>query len=207
MQTYPSDFAEKLRDARAGDQEALITLLRLATPSIRRSISISSQWSSMLDVDDVLQVTFQEAFLGLSRFVSDEPAAFEAWLKMIAKNNVRAAIRSLNSAKRPPPSRRINPADEKSQYSALAAMAALTRTPSRTVAESEAQTAIDDALEQLPKPYAAAIRLYYFDGVIGEELAARLGKSRGAAFMILARAREHLGELIGSQSRFFTDSA
>ncbi|MHC5108319.1 MAG: RNA polymerase sigma factor [Planctomycetota bacterium] len=202
------EFAEKLAESRNGNREALVSLLSTMAPAIRQAVSIAPQWASVFDVDDVVQVTFMEAYLRLGQFVSDTPQAFESWLKMIAKNNVRAGVRALKCAKRPQPSRRIqqNLNDGSSHADVLRQIAALTNTPSRKVASSEARGVLEDALQRLPDQYAAAIRLHYFEGVGGEELGDRLNKSRGAAYMVLARAREHLGEIIGSQSKFFTDT-
>ena len=65
------DSPAKLDGARNDDREALVFLLGTLASGIRRSISIDSQWAPVLDVEDVIQVTFMEAFLRLGQFVSD----------------------------------------------------------------------------------------------------------------------------------------
>ena len=54
--------------------------------------------------------------------------------------------------------------------------------------------------------YEQALRLFELEGLSGEEVAERMGRSHGAVRMMLARARERLAEVLGSDSRFFSSS-
>lgn len=197
-----------LERAVQGDQEALIELLAQLAPAIRRTISISPKWQSVLDADDVLQVTFTEAFLRINQFVGTQTRAMETWLFTIARNNVRAAIRGLQSGKRPhPDQRRRSPdATDGGLDGLIEDLGAATGTPSRICARAEASILIKDALNQLPEDYQAVLRSYYLEGLSSDVIAARMSRSRGAIMMILARARERLAEAMGSPSQFFTDS-
>lgn len=201
-------FEDLLGSARDGDTDAFVELLARAAPDLRRSIFIDAPWRSSLSEDDVVQVTFTEAFLRLDRFVGSNAISFQAWLKKIAQNNIRAAIRGLNSSKRPSPLNRrgLRTGRPDSEADLLVELGVVSATPSRAAARDEMREIMSEAIKKLPPDYAAVINLYYFEGLRGEELALRLRRSRGAASMLLARARDRLAELVGSPSRFFTDS-
>jgi RNA polymerase sigma factor (sigma-70 family) len=77
-------------------------------------------------------------------------------------------------------------------------------TPSLVAARGEAVRCIHDALERLPKDYARVITMYDLQGRSIEELSHELGRSKGAVYMLRARAHEHLRDLLGSESRYFT---
>lgn len=202
------DLDRHLMRARAGDGDALTELLARCAGPLRASIRIDPPWRSHLSEDDVVQVTFTEAFLRFEQFVGANALVFQVWLKKIAQNNIRAAIRAMNSSHRPPPHRRIR--DTRSEVGGegglIDVLGAISNTPSRVAARSEAGKHLDAALRRLPEEYQAVINLYYFEGIRGDELGARLQRSRGAAYMLLTRARDLLAEFMGTPSQFFTDS-
>jgi len=72
-----SDDALLEKAARA-DAEALSTLLKRYGPQVRRELNISEQWRSVLDPDDVMQVTYVEAFLRIDHFTPKGPDSFLA---------------------------------------------------------------------------------------------------------------------------------
>jgi RNA polymerase sigma factor (sigma-70 family) len=206
----PSDGEELalLARARDGDEEALTALLAIQAPMLRKFIRISPKWQSVFEFDDVIQMTFIEVFLRMSQFVGEHPRAFRAWLLTIARNNVRAAIRGLESTKRPHPDRRVtgHRSEDESHARLLHDLGTSTGTPGRMAVRRETATTLTRALELLPVDYAGVIRHYYYDGLSGEELALRMNRSRGAAYMLLARARDRLAEIMGSPSKFFSDT-
>src|SRR5262249_9537311 len=92
-----------------GDANALSELLEREGPPIAAQLHIARQWQSMIDPLDVMQVTYLEAFEQISRFDMNRAASFSAWLRQIAENNLRDAIRGLERQKQPQPSRRLHP--------------------------------------------------------------------------------------------------
>src|SRR5437868_1238158 len=96
---------ELLSRAVRGDLPALNNLLRTHGPRVRAGLNgkLERQWQSVLDLDDVMQVTYLEAFLRIDHFRSGQSAAFLTWLRQIAENNLRDAIKELKREKRPPP--------------------------------------------------------------------------------------------------------
>jgi RNA polymerase sigma factor (sigma-70 family) len=195
--------------ARAGDLDALEQLLALAGAEVRDALRINPKWRSVLDVDDVMQVTYMEVFVRFDQFVGNRIDAFRRWISQIAQNNLRDAIRALECQKRPQPDKRVRIAagHEDSYVSLCEMLGATSTTPSRAVAASEARSSIENALQQMPENYADSLRLFDLEGCTGPEVADRLGCSRVTAYLLRARARDRLRDLLGSASRFLSDPA
>ncbi len=197
-----------LSKATGGDQDALSVLLKRHGPRVARELSISDQYHAVLDTDDVMQVTFVEVFLNIDRFCTQGGGSFPAWLRTIAQNNLRDAIRALESEKRPPPSRRLEPAGEDSSLALLSDLAGVTfSTPSRRASREELKSLLEAAIKDLPADYARAVRLFDLEGCTGPEVATAMQRSAGAVHMLRARARDRLREQLGSSSRFFSNGA
>ena len=86
------------------------------------------------------------------------------------------------------------------------AAAAVTATPSRIAARGEARKILDSALVMLPPDYGTVIHLYDLEGRTASEVAERMGRSEGAVYMVRTRAHERLRAILGSSSRFFSES-
>lgn len=196
-----------LRRAVSGDEEALAALLAEVGPGIRRSLQIARKWQSVVDPDDVMQVTYMEVFMRITRFTAADLPAFTSWVRRIAENNLRDAVRELGRAKRPDPARRVGAVTEASYVALLDQLSGATATPSRVVAGAELTQAVEAALQTLPADYARVIRLADLEGRSGPETASAMSRSHGAVRMLLARAREHLRDALGPPSRFFSTSS
>ena len=190
----------------AGEDEALSQLLERHGLRIRNELSINPKWRSILDPDDVMQVTYLEAFLRIGQFSASGGRAFSVWLRRIAENNLRDAIRELTRDKRPPPQAQ-SPLDDGSYVALVERMGWTTSTPSRATSAREVQGIVEDALRTLPPDYEKVLRLYELEGRSGPEVVEILGRSHGAVKMLLARARDRLHECLGASSKFFSDTA
>ncbi len=204
------DDAALIDSARRGDQGAVSSLLSRHGPPVRQRLNgrIGSHFRGVLDEDDVMQVTYLEAFVRIAAF-SPRPNApgdsFKAWLGQIAENNLRDAIRGLERAKRPDPRRRVRSVTMQESYASLIDVLGVESvTPSREVAVKEAVNAIEDAMTKLPPDYRKVIRLYDLESRDVEDVARELGRSAGAVFMLRARAHDRLKELMGAASKFFS---
>ncbi len=197
---------ELVTRATQGDTAALRALLERYGLPIRNDLKISAKWNGVVDADDVMQVTYLEAFLRIGDFQPTGPDAFRSWLRRIAENNLRDAIKGLERQKRP--HKRVEGLPGAESYTALVDQpAGTTTTPSRRAAAHELQEIVEAALKDLPRDYAEVLRLYELEGRPGREVAAAMGRSSGAVKMLLARARERLRDSLGSGSRFFSDPA
>lgn len=206
----PEDEQRLVGAAILGDEEALVRLLNSFGPVVRDRLKgkISQQWRSSLDEDDVMQVSYLEAFLLIEQFKPRGPGSFIAWLNQVAENNLRDALRGLQAAKRPNPKNRVQVQVERGEDSfiALVEMLGTTEsTPSRAAAKGEHQQLIEHALGSLPPDYERVVRLYDIEGLSACEVAQQLGRSTGAIYMLRARAHERMAKSLGSASRFFTD--
>ncbi len=199
---------ELLASATSRDSAALGTLLERYGPQVREGISIARKWRSVLSVDDVMQVTYLEAFLRIGSFVPTGGCSFLAWIRLIAANNLRDAVKELGRAKRPPPERRIKAPTSEDSFDALIECVGGTKTtPSRGAARDEAHRSLVNAIDGLPEDYQQVVREYDLEGRSAAEVASSMGRSKGAIYMLRARAHDELREALGSASRFFSHGA
>lgn len=203
-----ADSPELIRRAVAGDDNALAALLEHHGPIVERNLRIGREWRSVLEPADVMQVTYLEAFQQIARFDPDRSEPFEAWLRSIAENNLRDAIRGLQRQKRPQPANRIHPVAKCDASNALLAMLGVaTTTPSSLAASKERETRLHALLDALPDDYGRVIHLYDLEGLPIAEVANRLQRSPGAVHMLRARAHDKLRETLGTESSWFTSSS
>ncbi len=198
-----------LRKANAGDADAIAALLKEVGPRVRARIvpKIGTQWAGLIEADDVMQVSYLEAFLQATRITIEDEASFVAWLTRVAENNLRDAVRSFDRAKRPAPRKRVtSPVSEDSYVGLVEVLGVTTTTPSRVAARKEAVSIMDTVLGKLPADYAKVVRLYDLECRPIEEVSRELGRSTGACYMLRARAHDALREAMGTASQFFSIS-
>lgn len=201
-----SDSQEQLlKSALSGDQKSLVALLEQVGPQVRAKIAtkISSTWRTLVDEDDVMQVTYLEAVMRLTSFTGGM-AQFVGWLTRMAENNLIDAIRSLEAGRRPAPSKQIKKSREESSSALLQLLGATMTTPSIVAAKGEAGTLLDQALRTLPPDYEKVLRMYDLEGKEIGQAAKELGRSEGAVFMLRARALDRLRDALGSPANFFS---
>lgn len=201
------DDRELLDQTRAGKTDAFRELLERHGGAVWSHIDsdIGQQWRGSIDADDVMQVTYMEAFLQMRNLAATDAAGFIAWLRRIAKNNLQDAIKELSRKKRPPPGRRIRRgAGDESYVTLVEVLGGDTGTPSRAVAQDEAAAVLRDMLDRLPPDYAKVVQLYDLDGRDISDVCEELGRSAGAIHMLRARAHARLRSMLGEETNFFT---
>lgn len=197
-----------IKRAVKGDSDALSTMLGRHGPAVQAGLQIGKAWQTVLDPSDVMQVTYLEAFLRISTFDPTRVQAFQAWLRQIAQNNLRDAIRGLERQKQPQPKDRIKPGRyEDSLVGLYNLLGTDSATPSRQVGRKEACRLLETCIGALPDRYARVIRMYDLEGRSIKEVADALSKSAGAVHMLRARAHDRLREQLGSSSTFFSSKA
>ncbi len=206
-----ADERETLKRAREGDRDALRCLLEAHGETIARQIraDIGQQWQSVLDADDVMQVTYLEAFLQIGRMTAETTGGFVTWLRRIAENNLRDATKALGRKKRPNPARRVDGggAGENSYVALVELLGATSTTPSRHAARDEASRLIHHILAQVPDDYRTVVQLYDLECQEIGVVASRMGRSPGAVHMLRARAHDRLRALLGADTDFFSNTA
>lgn len=187
--------AALVRKAVDGDHDALSALLTEYGPGIAEQLSthLRTIYRGLLDTEDVMQVTYLEAFLRIGHFVNRGPNAFAVWLTQIARNNLRDAIRELERQKRPPADRRIVTTASDSGAAALLDRVGWTSTtPSRCASNEEMRSHLKSALDRLPPDYGRVLRLYDLEGRKADDVAKLMDRSVGAVHMLRARAIDQL---------------
>ncbi|MFH1418881.1 MAG: RNA polymerase sigma factor [Planctomycetota bacterium] len=191
-----------------GNSDALTALLQEHGSRVRRRLSFDPVWRSLVDTADVMQVTYLEAFLRIGQLEGRTQDAFVAWLTRIAENNLRDAIRELERGKRPSPRRRIHRrTPEASTITLLETLGCTTATASRCAADREAQRLLESAIARLPEAYRQVVRMMDLEDRPVRQVAEALGRSAGAVYMLRSRAHDRLREVLGPESRFFSDCA
>lgn len=195
-----------LERARGGERAALAELLEAVGPRVRTRIDpkISAAIRTLLDTDDVMQVTYMEVVLRLNAFSGGGFNGFIAWVGRLAENNLIDAIRSLEAAKRFDPRKKVSPTSNESPSAFINLLGVNTATPSRLVAMDEGVGVLELALRALPPDYERVVRGYDLAGKHMSEIAADMKRSEGAAYMLRARAHDRLKEILGSDSKFFS---
>lgn len=199
-----NETGELIQRAVAGEEDALARLLAEHGPRIQNSLTIDRKWRSVLDPADVMQVTYLEAFLQIQDFDPHRPEPFLEWLRRIAKNNLRDAIRGLQRQKRPQPAKRIS---EDAQTDLLALLGVVTTTPVRQAVREEREARLEAMLDALPEDYGHVVRLYDLQGLPIADVAGRMQRSPGAVHMLRARAHDRLRAMMGSESAWFTSAS
>jgi len=188
-----------------GDEEALSELLARHGLPIRQGLKIAAKWQGLIEPDDVMQVTYLEAFLRIRQFTPGAPNGFANWLRRIAENNLLDAVKALECDKRGPS--RVHRPTTDSHAALLEQVGGTTTTPSRAAGRREVQQLVEDALRKLPADYEKVLRLCALENKSGEEAATILGRSQGAVRMLLARAKDRLRDVLQCESAYFSDTA
>jgi RNA polymerase sigma factor (sigma-70 family) len=177
-------------------EEELVTLLERHGPAVERGIVIPPELRSVLTTEDVMQEAGLRAARVGERFPRDE-AQFRSWLAAVARNACRDLIRSFKAEKRGAGMNRVDNASRgESVFGGSAG------TPSGLVRRADRDRHLWKAADSLPDPYrSAAIAL--LEDATPREVAARLGESMPATYVIIRRAKELLAKALGGQPRDF----
>ncbi len=192
---------EIIKRAVGGDHAALTELFRLHAPPVRRWVAprIPRRWRSLFSANDVMQQTYADAFRGIGGFAGTQQSSFAAWLHRLARCNLRDAIRGLEAEKRTP-KRHGTGGPFVTLWDELTGSGT---TPSQHGMREEQKAALNRAIAQLSKIYRDVVRMCDLEGKSAREVAEALGRSPGAIYMLRARARDQLREILGSSSDFF----
>ncbi len=170
------DDASLVEAYRAGDESAAGVLVRRYSAGMARFVYGLGAPSS--DVDDVLQEAFFRAFRGIDSFRGD--SSFRGWLFRIAANAARDLHRR---GRRRGVVLSIDDQDIPDQADPLGEAEA-----------SEAESALNAALEQLPPKQRDVFLLRAQQGLPYEEIAESLGTTPGAARVHYHHAVKRLKE-------------
>lgn len=194
-----------IRRATTGDDEATAHLLFEHYGDLAHLVKMEMpDWMRRhVDVDDILQDTFSQAFRDIQHSEARTEEHLVAWLKKIATNRLKDWRRRLEAQKRPPERRSVRLMSD----SALAQIKELTdetETPSHIAAVNERGHALQVSIARLPDDQQQAVRLYSLEQRGLEEVAEVMGRSPDSVRGLLHRAKKALREHLGKSSMWFS---
>ncbi|MGJ5206532.1 RNA polymerase sigma factor [Bradyrhizobium sp. HKCCYLR20261] len=173
MSAMPITDETTFEAARLGDRDAMVRLLTLTQPDIRRYARASCRSSA--DSEDAAQ----QALWLLSRHVGRirAAAALSSWLYRVVRRECMRLSRQFGL---------VNDADDDALVARLAARP-----------EAELRLDLAAAFESLPPHYRDVVLMRDLKEMTIDEIASRLGLSRQATKARLHRARQLLREYLG----------
>lgn len=192
---------ERIKQAVAGDRAALGDALREVDPQLRNQLAgvLPARLTSLMDLTDLLQVTYLEAALSIRQFKEGGAPEFVAWLTGIARNNIKDALRESKRKKRSPKDGgRLIPLHQAAHDAVIRRLSRSSVSPSRMYAKEESKEILLRAMEKLPPDYRKVIELCDLQELTAIEAAEQMRRSVGSVYMLRARAHEHLASLLDS---------
>jgi RNA polymerase sigma-70 factor, ECF subfamily len=192
-----------LNQARAGDETALGRLLDLYRNYLRlvaRAL-IGQSLRVRLDASDLVQETFLKAHREFRQFLGTSEPELTAWLRQIL---VRTLANQARHHRRVGRDYQRQESLEVMLYRSSAAvqqaLAASVETPSAAAVRREQAVLLADALEKLPAHYREVFILRNLEHIPFDQIAARMGRSPGAARVLWKRAMDRLSQSLRDQS-------
>ncbi|WP_372980754.1 RNA polymerase sigma factor RpoE [Marinobacter sediminum] len=176
-----------VRKVRNGDRAAF-DLLVVKYQSRVASI-ISRYVYDSQEVMDLTQEAFVKAFRAMDRFRGD--SAFYTWLYRIAVNTAKNYLES--RGRRPQGSADVAEAENFDDGGRLRDVAS----PERLLQREELQTALTEAISQLPEELRSAFLLREYDGLSYEDIARILDCPIGTVRSRIFRARDSVDRYLG----------
>ncbi len=179
---------ESLLDlAIAGDEGALGLLLERHGPSVAMRLRIPRALRSLLSVDDVMQQTYCDVFADLGGFEPRGEGSFRGWLTVLARHNLTSAVRMLRAERRGGAWLRVQ-IPSRTRLSAFGPASGSAGTPSRACRQDARVELGRSPGARLPGPQRLVVQLSCLEELPMEEVALRLRRSVGAAYMLRSRA-------------------
>ena len=178
--------------AKEGDQPAIEQLCRVYGERIRRIVRLrmDRKLRPKLDSVDVVQDALVLALDGLKDFTYENEGDFLRWLSRIAENKLRDILDKFHTDKRDIrreiPFKREESNTEGGSFRADVPLDATT--PSVVLSRKEQLDRLERAIDSLKPEYREVVLLARIERLSQAEIAARLGKSKGAVAMLLSRA-------------------
>ena len=178
--------------AKEGDQPAVEQLCRIYGERVRRIIRlrIDGKLRPKLDSVDIIQDALVLALAGLEDFTYRDEGDFLRWLSRIAENKLRDILDRFHADKRDIrreiPFKREETNTNDGSHGVAGPLQ--TTTPSVLLVRKEQLDRLENAMDSLKPEYREVIFLSRIERLSHVEIAARLGKSKGAVAMLLSRA-------------------
>jgi RNA polymerase sigma-70 factor (ECF subfamily) len=161
-------------------------------------LQLDARLQGKVDLSGVVQQTLLEAHQALAAGKLRTLTA--AWLRHVLANNLRDEIRKFAAAARDVGQERsLEAVLDESSTRIEAWLAAEQSSPSEQAERNEQLLALADALAKLPEDQRRAVELHHLQGRSLAEVAAELGRNKGAVAALLFRGTHRLRELLSEQ--------
>jgi RNA polymerase sigma-70 factor (ECF subfamily) len=203
--TMPNDTSPErlLARTRGGERAALGQLLELYRNYLRlvaRSM-IGVALRVKLDPSDLVQETFLKAHRDFPAFAGQGEHELVGWLRKILARCVADQVKHHRRQGRDHQRQEsLELLLERSDQTLQHALASRGASPSERSSRREQAVLLADAVSQLPPDYREVFILRTLDHVSFEEIAARIGRSKGAVRMLWTRALERLSRMLESEA-------
>jgi RNA polymerase sigma-70 factor, ECF subfamily len=173
------DDASLVREIQQGDLTGFEQLLDRHVHHVRTFLALKAPVGHL--VDELTHETFVFAFRNIREFTSG--TSFQAWLRAIAWNLLRAEIQRFSREQ-------VNQARFAAQY-----ICQLTQTAADSCAAEEIEF-MEHCLKQVPPRMRELLGLKYRDDHSSQEIAQRLNQSVAWVYTMLFRVRQQLKDCI-----------
>ena len=178
--------------AKEGDQSAINQLCRIYGERVRRIIRlrIDRKLRPKIDSVDVVQDALVLALAGLKNFTYRNEGDFLRWLSRIAENKLHDVLDKFYAEKRDIrreiPFKKVETDTEEGSVGIAGPLQ--TTTPGDLLIRKEQLDRLENAIDSLKPEYREVVLLSRIERLSHEEIATKLGKSKGAVAMLLSRA-------------------
>lgn len=188
-----------------GDVEAFAELFQIYRDQIKERLQarLGADLRRKVDASDIMQEAYLSAARHVGEFRGDSVDSFVQWLSVVASRRMMDACRRFLAYGKRDVRREISNGPDsvrEDPESFLALLPDGTVGPPGKVSAEELRQRVRSAIQHLPENYRTVIELRYFEGLKLEEIARRLGKTKGAVAMLLSRAGEKLRTVLGEVS-------
>jgi RNA polymerase sigma-70 factor, ECF subfamily len=201
-----SDRTALVRRAVQGDGDALQWLIVHYHGVLYAQVDkrLSAKVRRQIDADDVLQHAYIAAFRTIQDQTFDGPAGFYKWLERIAIERQQDIERGMRRKKRDigrdwhansAGGARLSPT---SYHALLNVLETSGDTPSRYAARREASAAVVSSLARLTDEQRDVIHMRFLEDLPIPAIAAAMGKSEAAIYMLCARGLKSLSVFLGA---------
>ncbi len=190
------EIEQLLQRLAEGDTDAFARLFDIYRNSLKDRLAarIGPDLARKIDASDIVQETYLSAARHVAEFRGETLEAFLQWLSVIASRRVTDAYRHYLAYEKRNVRREVglptgDGTDSRPTYVLLPDG---TLGPAHRAVTAELRERVREAVQHLPENYRQVIVMRYFEGLKLDEIAQRMGKTKGAVAMLLSRAAEKL---------------
>ncbi len=164
-------------------------------------LQVDADLQGKIDLSGVVQQTLLEAHLGMAQLQTFSEAQQAGWLRRALANNLMDEVRKLGTASRDlARERSLEAALEESSCRLEAWLAAEQLSPDQQAVRNEQLLLMAEALAGLPEDQRRAVEMHYLQGLPLADVAAALGRSKGAVGTLVFRGLTRLRKRLGGQA-------